>query len=628
MPSFFTELRRRNVFKVGAAYAIVAWLLVQVVDVVLPALQMPEWTISFVTVLLIIGFPITLIMAWAYEITPEGIKADADVPRDSITHVTGRKLDFVIIGLLVLAVGYMFVDDYLPQSGPFAGAEIDPASLEVELDEPPSIAAEPIPAIAEEEQREVLPNSVAVLLCANLSPDPDDAYFAASIHEEILNQLFKIRALSVIARTSVLQYADAPPPISQIAEELNVGAVMECTVRYAGNSILVTAQLIDPETNIHLWSDTYPGDLSDLSTIFAMQADIAMSIANAVGAEFSLEEQERIEAIPTDSPEAYALFLQARSETDPSAAQRLLDQSIAFDPNFASAYALKAVRYGRGLASSMAFAAAEDRVELNVLIRENAGKALELDSNEGRAYLALAEQEMFHWRWAEAQKLFERAYQLLPNDVLVLNRYADFSRYAGESERAISLAERAVELQPNSSMNYAALGDAYLSTGNIDAAVAQRRRVVELEAASAYAHLQLASAEALRGNDAIVFQEVQTAEQLLRGINPTTTALAYLAYVYSLIERNEDAERIVGRIEEMATSGTVVGAGAWVRAYVAVGKYDEALDWLGTIVEKVENNEPDAGFFNVIGFKDNTHSDPILDEPRFQELFSRIGPAG
>ena len=234
----------------------------------------------------------------------------------------------------------------------------------------------------------------------------------------------------------MLQYADAPPPISQIAEELNVGAVMECTVRYAGDAILVTAQLIDPETNSHLWSDTYPGDLSDLSTVFAMQADIAKNIANAVGAELSLGEQERIEEIPTDSREAYALFLQARSVRDPSAVQHLLDQAIAFDSNFASAYAMKANRYSFRLISVFGAAAGEDRVELETLVRENARKAIELNPGEGVAYLALAQLEEFIWRRAEAQELFEQAYQLRPNDVPVLSSYAYFSTWVGEHQRS------------------------------------------------------------------------------------------------------------------------------------------------------------------------------------------------
>ncbi len=593
MASVWGELKRRNVVKVAVAYAIVGWVLIEVSTTVLPVFEAPDWIAQVFTFFVILGFPLALILSWAYEITPEGIKLERDVAAgESITHVTGRKLDFAIIGALVLALGFVVYNYVLDGGEVVAG---------------------------------VLPNSVAVLLCANLSPDPDDAYIAASIHDEILNQLVKIRALNVIARTSVLQYADAPPPISQIAEELNVGAVMECTVRYAGDAILVTAQLIDPETNSHLWSDTYPGDLSDLSTVFAMQADIAKNIANAVGAELSLGEQERIEEIPTDSPEAYALYLQARSARDPSAAQRLLDQAIAFDRNFASAYAMKASLYSVSLISVFGAAAGEDRVELETLVRENAGKAIELDPGDGVAYLALAQVEQFHWRWAEAQKLFERAYQLRPNDVRILGSYAYFSMWAGEHQRSLSLAGRFLALEPNSAEAYARIGLAHQVAGDLDAAVASITRAVELNPAFGLTHLYLAQAEIARGNDAIGLQELRTTEQLIPTTNPSAGTLASLAYFYSQIDRNEDAERFVGRIEDMATSGIVVGAGTWALANLAVGKNDEALDWLSTVVEKVENNEPDPGYILLMLMKANLYFDPVLEEPRFRTLLDQIG---
>jgi hypothetical protein len=216
MASVWGELNRRNVVKVAVAYAIVGWLLIEVTSTVFPLVQLPGWTATFVAMLILVGFPIALILSWAYQLTPDGMERTKSVPlSESITKVTGRKLDFVIIGVLAVAVAFFAVDRFvLNTAGPFAGADVDPASLEPTLDEAAPGAAEevePAPPATEDEQREVLPNSVAVLLCDNLSPDPDDAYFALSIHEEILNQLVKIRALNVIARTSVLQYADAPP---------------------------------------------------------------------------------------------------------------------------------------------------------------------------------------------------------------------------------------------------------------------------------------------------------------------------------------------------------------------------------------------------------------------------------
>ncbi len=189
-----------------------------------------------------------------------------------------------------------------------------------------------------EVQREVLPNSVAVLPLENLSPNPDDAYFAAGLHEAILSQLSKLSALNVIARTSVAQYANSDKSIVQIAEELNVETVMEGSVRYADNRVLVTAQLIDPETNVHLWSDSYNRDFAD---VFAIQADIAVNIANALEAEFSLAEQQSIERLPTASTAAYARYLRSIATLVLPNVQ-YLDEAIALDPDFGLAYATKA----------------------------------------------------------------------------------------------------------------------------------------------------------------------------------------------------------------------------------------------------------------------------------------------
>ena len=286
MASVWGELKRRNVVKVAVAYAIVGWVLIEVSSVLLPTFQAPEWVMRVFSFFIIAGFPVALILSWAYELTPEGIKLERNVAvGESITQVTGRKLDFAIIGALVLALGFV-VYNYVLRDG---------------ADESPEVA------VVEPEQA-VLPNSVAVLPFENLSLDPEDAFFAIGIHDTILNELAKISALNVIARTSMERYANSDQTIQEIAEELNVETVMEGSVQYAEGRVLITAQLIDPRTNTHLWSDSYNREFSD---IFAIQADIAMNIANALEAEFSLEEQASIEETPTDSPEAYVLYLRA-----------------------------------------------------------------------------------------------------------------------------------------------------------------------------------------------------------------------------------------------------------------------------------------------------------------------------
>jgi TolB-like protein len=313
--SFLSELKRRNIHRVAAAYAVVAWLVVQGTSVFAPALNLPEWPMRLLALLGLIGFPVALTVAWLYELTPQGLKLAADVPLEPSTRrVTAQKLNYLIIGALVVTVIFLGVDNYRSRAG-----TATPAAATA----PSGADAAPV--------SDVLPNSVAVLPFANMSPNPDDAYFAQGIHEEVLNQLAKIGALNVIARTSVLRYAESTMAIPDIARELNVGTVMEGSVRYAGDDVRITAQLIDPKTGAHVWSEAYQRKIDD---IFAIQADIAMNIANALRAEFSLEEQPAIETPPTVSPEAYALYLQAIDVPALNAASRalrhdLLDRAIA-----------------------------------------------------------------------------------------------------------------------------------------------------------------------------------------------------------------------------------------------------------------------------------------------------------
>jgi TolB-like protein/Flp pilus assembly protein TadD len=588
--SVWAELMRRNVVKVAAAYAVVGWLLVQVAATFFPALRLPEWTVTLVASLIILGFPLALILSWAYELTPDGmVRSGNDRSSENATNAAGRKIDFAIIGGLILALGFVTYDNMM----------VDDSGGEAE-------------AVA------VLPNSVAVLVCDNLSPDPADAYFAEGIHEEILNQLVKIRSLNVIARTSVLQYADAPPAIPQIAEELNVGAVMECSVRYAGDSILVTAQLIDPETNSHLWSNTYPGDLSDLSAMFAMQADIAISIADALEAEFSLAEQQRIEQIPTNSPAAYQLYLKARTILDRTR-MATLDEAIALDPEFGLALGLRALSRAVRLQSaplsldSVAFA------ETVAGVKEDAAQALALDETIGMAHSALASVHIVEGNLTEARAAFERASALTPNEPYILATYAQFNRYVGEYADAIRLSRRSVELNPNELFASVQLGLSYWNAHDYDAAATIFRRFVELAPVNQFGHLTLGFVEASRGNHDLAVTELQTAEQLARG-ELSALRLAQSAFAYSRIGREEDAARLFGVLEDLASDAPVPEA-VWAMAYCAIADYDEAHRRLVGIVDAPPVGEQ----FALTQLKANAFRDPVLDEPRWLELRDRIG---
>ena len=534
--SFFGELKRRNVVKVAAAYAIVGWLLIEVTSTVFPLVQLPEWTATFVAMLILVGFPIALILSWAYELTPDGMKRSQEVEAtESISHVTGRKIDFAIIGALVLALGFVAFDQYVLEEA---------SETEIVADE----SVEAPPPVVVEEQREPLPNSVAVLPLANLSPDPDNDYFAAGIHDTILNELAKLQNLNVIARTSVLQFANGQTPISEIADILNVETVMEGSVQYADGRILVTAQLIDPETNSHLWSDNYDREFAD---IFAIQADIAMNIANAVGAEFSLEEQARIEARPTDSAAAYALYLSAISRpagiNDGRLAIQDLDAAIELDAGFALAFAQRAWRYAVGLVYANEVPLAE--YERNAIA--SAEQALALDRTIGLTHSVIAAIDELNWRWADARRRSALALELSPNDVYVLTQYVRFTRSAGDYDVSIRANERWARLEPTATLPYIQLAVVHRFARNYDAAVAAALKVIEINPANAGGRVHLALAEVGRGNRDKALQVLQIAEQLFGGNFEQVFRVGQMAMAYSLLDRREGAERMLTLLERL-----------------------------------------------------------------------------
>jgi TolB-like protein/Tfp pilus assembly protein PilF len=609
MASFLGEIKRRKVFQVAAVYAVVAWLLVQIVATIEEPLGLPPWFDTGIIVLLAVCFPIAVILTWAFDLTPSGLgrtkpaaSGDAEPP-ETIPARTGLAINLAVVGLLSVLLVLIGVFVFSPdESVPVVTEGDDQAATPVTATETP----------------EALPNSVAVLLCDNLSPNPDNAYFAAGIHEEILNQLVKVESLNVIARTSVLQYADAPPPISRIAEELNVETVMECSVRFAGDAIMVTAQLIDPETDVHLWSDTYLGDLSDLSTVFAMQADIAMNIANALEAEFSLEEQASIESQSTESSEAYSLYLRALATrvgdasamNNIDAAVTFLDRALALDPDFALAYGEKALRLAaRGRLDPRSEQEREQVAQLS------AERALSLDRTVAVAHAALGGLHAANARWMDAQLAYESAYRLNPKDTLILQSYGSFKRDVGDYEGAVRLLEMAANLDPLA--NRIQLGIAYRYVGNYDASRAAFLHSIDVDPANPHILANLAYTEIAAGR----FDEGRRQLQLSEALGfDDFFALRYpqIAYAYAHIGRPEDAQRLFDELAALEARGLPVSDTAWTLANLAIGNIEEAFRRLQAMVD---DQVGEYGFGEI---KANQYSDPVLNQPRFQELRDRM----
>jgi TolB-like protein/Tfp pilus assembly protein PilF len=603
---FLDELKRRNVGRVAVAYAIVAWMIVEVMSVFAPALKMPEWVMSLVALVAIIGFPIALVLSWVYELTPAGLRRTDEVPAgQSIARVTAQKLNYLIIGALAVALVFVVVDAYVLPEGTTA---IAPAAS--------APAPSPATGAAAQGTRAVLANSVAVLPFANLSPNADDAYFAQGIHDEVLNQLAKLDALSVIARTSVLRYADGKTSLPDIARELNVQTVMEGSVRYAGDSVRITAQLIDPKTGTQLWSEAYQRKFED---IFTIQADIAMNIANALRAEFSLEEQREIERPLTTSPEAYALYLQSStSELALDAARALLDRAIELDPSFAPAYGRRAVVYSRMLTNTVLRNAvrSEDRTEVERLLRESAQRALALDPKEFQGQAALDAIDVQRWYWSV---LRVPSAQQLP---VLTPAAAWVHAWKGNLAAILSVSERWAEIDPNVLGPYLNLGVLYAYAGDREASNRALRRALEFGPGFNLALAFIAYNAVAAGNTEAAFEALAQLQRAL-GDNPPVVFLPEMAYAYGRLGRRDEAQRLFALIEAAANERDI-GTGGWALAYLAIGDEKTALEKLEAAAVKVRNHESDPGYLSLMNLKMNFLADPLVATPRFAEVLARI----
>ena len=611
--SFWAELRRRNVFRVGGVYLATAWLFSQVGGVVAQTFDAPPWPMRMLLVLLALGFPVALVLAWLFELTPQGVRLTRDVASDaSLRPQTGRRLDYVLIGAITLLVVVLVADHWL-----FPARESPPAAAATTNGSPP-------PARAAEPARAVLPNSVAVLPLENLSPDPNNAFVAAGLHEEILNQLSKLRNLNVIARTSVLRYAENRPPIVEIARALNVKSIMEGSIRYAGNRIRVTMQLIDANTDANLWSETYERKFDD---IFAIESDIAMSVANALAVEFSHAEQAAIEAPPTSSAEAYALYLQAHQiwqtaiggGSGSQLVQELLDRAISIDPKFARAYALKANVYNAALVNTVqgTAVAPEGREVLERKARENAERALTLDPSETLARMALRAGNIISWRWGNYVETLTPAEEreLSSPPLWVIS-------WLGRHPDALRIARTNATLDPNDAVPHQDLGIVLAYAGDREASTASLERSLALAPANVLPRAWLAYNLIATGHESRASQDLQLLERAV-GSNPPIVYLPELAYAYSRAGRAEDAARLFAAIESRAAT-TEVGAGTWAMGYLAIGDEAAALHQLELAAEKARNHETDQGYLQLMNLRMNFLADPRLGKPPFAEVLSRI----
>jgi TolB-like protein/Flp pilus assembly protein TadD len=445
-PNFFAELKRRNVYKVAVAFAVVAWLLIQAASIVLPAFEAPAWTMKILLVALAIGFPIAVVLAWAFEITPEGIKLEKDVDRnESITPQTGRKLVGITIGLAVAAAALFAFQVLRP-----GRTRVDTVGEAVSF--PPKqdgkLAASPTNQGAAPATLAVSDKSIAVLPFQNLSDEKSNAYFADGIQDEILTRLAKIAALKVISRTSTQKYKSAPDNLREIGKQLGVANLLEGSVQRAADAVHINVQLIRAATDEHLWAETYNRKLND---IFSVEAEVAGAIADQLKATLTGAEKQEIAVKPTNNPAAYDAFLrglafEGRIDDMMPNTLRSADafaEAVRLDPGFALAWAhLSRVH-------SFYFNGAEPTAAR----RDLAKKALE---NATTLQPALVETQLadgfFHYwverDYAKAKVRFEAIRKQYPNNSYPPYALAAVARREGRWDDGRALFAQAVDLNP------------------------------------------------------------------------------------------------------------------------------------------------------------------------------------
>ncbi len=466
--SFWQELRRRNVFKVGAAYAIVAWLLIQLTATAAPALQLPGWVPSLITYLLVIGLPLILLFAWAFELTPEGVKPTRQVkPTESITRTTSRKFDFYIIGLMAAAIIFLVLDNYI-----WIKAAAPPALTTATEVKPGTTTAAPL--VSDNK-------SIAVLPFANRSKSEDDAFFVDGIHDDILTQLSKISDMKVISRTSVMRYRDTEKSMKTIGKELGVATLLEGGVQRAGKQIRVNVQLINANTDEHLWAETYDRGLT-ASNIFAIQSEIARAIARALLTTLSPEEQTRIAAVPTENLAAYEAYLlgkQRMAKRTSKALAEALDnfqQAITLDPSYALAYVGLADVYQLQIGYS-----GLPPDETNALAESAINKALALDDKSGEAYASLGLLKWQKREYAGAEVAFKQALALNPSYATAYQWYAALLADSGRDKEASAQMQKALALDPLSIIINFNVANYHTRFGRFDEAMAQNEKIIEID---------------------------------------------------------------------------------------------------------------------------------------------------
>src|SRR5438132_378498 len=508
MSGFFAELQRRKVYRVAAAYIIAAGFIIQIGSAIFPAWELPNWTLRLVVVLLLVGFPVALILAWAYDVTPQGIQVTAKVPG---VHWRRNIITLLAAGLAVSAVAGFFL---FPRA---SGRNVE--------------------------------KSIAVLPFQSLSDEKENAYFADGMQDDILTNLSKIGDLKVISRMSVMSYrGDGVRNAREIGKALGVATLLEGSVRRAGNRVRVNVQLINANNDEHIWAEDYDRDLTD---VFAIQTDLAQKIASALQAKLSPNEKERFDRRPTQNPDAYLLFIQAhdyanRPDMLPDTslkAEQLFEQATKLDPNFALAFA------GLSMVESWLYHSSDPVPARREKARTAANEALRLQPDLPEGHLALGFSYYYGSRdYERALAEFEIAKRGLPNEAQAYMAIGAIQRRQGRWVESTANLEKAAELDPKNSSVLLNLGYNYMSTRNFEAANKIFDRGIEA-APESFGSRALKSELAIRWKGDVSVAEKELAS-VPPGIDPQGLVTLGRAGVLTLQRKFPEALQVIQQFRE------------------------------------------------------------------------------
>jgi TolB-like protein/Tfp pilus assembly protein PilF len=589
--NFFAELKRRNVYKVAVAYAVVGWLLVQVTTQVFPIFEIPNWALRLIVLAIIVGFPIALVIAWAFELTPEGLKRTEDVDLAAQGARNSHAWIYVVIVGVLLSIGLFFIGRYS-------------ASRTTEDGRSPATAGS-------------LPQkSIAILPFESLSEDKSNAYFAEGVQDEILTRLAKVADLKVIARTSTQKFKSAPENLSDIAKQLGVLNILEGSVQKAGDQVRVNVQLINALTDAHLWAETFDRKLTD---IFAVESEIAKTVAETLQAKLSSSAEHVLASRPTENPEAHELYLKGRyfwnrrTGANLQKAADYFQQAIGKDPAYALAYSGLADCHV--LLPAYAELGSNPRDELPKAL-EAARKAVELDDTLGEAHTSLARALASDLQLPAAMSEFKRAIELNPNYATAHQWFGECLQSQGRLEEALAELKRAQELDPLSLIINSVLGFALDTVGKSDEAIAQLHKTLEIDPNFINAHGQLGNVLEHRGrlNEAIVEYE-----KCYNSMAPDPIDLANRAAAYFLAGRKAEAQQDWDKLKSLSER-QYVPAYSMAVVQVAFGNKDEAIRLLEKSYEdRAPFDSADLGWILV-----DHRLDPLRSDPRFKKLVTRI----